>query len=91
MGELFYGAEYSGKRAHNLKRVEELYAASAILDSDVETTRIYGRIKALLRKNGKPIPNNDVWIAAIALQYDLTVVTRDKHFNQVDNLKIERW
>jgi len=61
------------------------------LDSDVETTRNYGRIKAQLRKKGKPIPNNDVWIAAIALQYDLTVVTRDKHFDQVDGLKIEKW
>jgi len=83
LGELFYGAEYSGKRAHNLKRVEELYATSAILDSDVETTRHYGRIKAQLREKGKPIPNNDVWIAAIALQYDLTVVTRDKHFDHL--------
>ena len=40
---------------------------------------------------GRPIPENDIWIAAIALQYDLTLITRDTHFGEVDNLKVESW
>jgi len=37
------------------------------------------------------IPQNDIWIAAIAQQYDLTLVTRDEHFREVGQLKVEVW
>jgi len=46
-------------------------------------------IKASLRRKGKPIPENDIWIAALALQHDLIVATRDAHFNEVDSLLTE--
>ncbi len=52
---------------------------------------VYGNIKAALRKKGKPIPENDIWIAALSLQNNLALVTRDQHFNDNDNLVIERW
>ena len=58
---------------------------------DELTTLAYGTIKAALRKKGKPIPENDIWIAAIASQHNLTIVTRDKHFKEVDGLKIKKW
>jgi tRNA(fMet)-specific endonuclease VapC len=48
-------------------------------------------IKASLRRKGKPIPENDIWIAAIALQHDLIGATRNIHFNEVDGLSTERW
>lgn len=51
----------------------------------------YGLIKASLRKKGKPIPENDIWIAAIAMQHSLVVATRDKHFDEVDGLSTEEW
>jgi tRNA(fMet)-specific endonuclease VapC len=41
--------------------------------------------------NGQPIPENDIWIAAIAEQHGLTLVTKDAHFNAIDHLKIEKW
>jgi tRNA(fMet)-specific endonuclease VapC len=44
-----------------------------------------------LREKGQPIPENDIWIAAIAQQHDLTLVTKDAHFNVIDHLKIEKW
>jgi tRNA(fMet)-specific endonuclease VapC len=37
------------------------------------------------------IPENDLWIAAIALEHDLVVATRDVHFGEIDNLKVEMW
>lgn len=46
---------------------------------------------AALYKKGKPLPINDVWIAASAIQHDLTLVTRDKHFNEISNLKVKSW
>ncbi len=41
--------------------------------------------------SGKPLPENDIWIAAIALRNNCTVVSRDEHFKEVDTLKIEKW
>ena len=58
-------------------------ANSVILGTNVETALIYGEMKHSLRVKGRPLPENDIWIAAIALQYDLTLVTRDAHFQEV--------
>jgi tRNA(fMet)-specific endonuclease VapC len=62
-----------------------------VLYIDEETTFSYGAIKTALRKKGKPIPENDIWIAAIVLRHNLTVVTRDKHFKEIDGLVIKHW
>lgn len=48
-------------------------------------------IKDRLRRDGRSIPNNDIWIAAIAMQNDLILVTRDSHFDEVESLQTERW
>ena len=55
------------------------------------TARQYGIIKNQLRTRGKPIPENDIWIAAMAKQYQLTLVTRDNHFQHIHGLVIEQW
>lgn len=51
----------------------------------------YAETKTALRRKGKPIPENDIWIAAFALANDLTLVARDEHFDHVDGLRVERW
>jgi predicted nucleic acid-binding protein len=51
----------------------------------------YARVLKGLTSKGRPIPDNDVWIAATAFQHNLTVLTRDSHFDEVDNLPIESW
>jgi tRNA(fMet)-specific endonuclease VapC len=61
-----------------------------LLNCDRETAVVYGIIKSQLKKDGKPIPENDVWIAAIAMQHDLRLLTNDKHFDYVKTLKIEK-
>jgi tRNA(fMet)-specific endonuclease VapC len=43
-----------------------------------------------LRSLGKPIPENDIWIAAIAKEYDLILITRDKHFNHIKSITIQQ-
>lgn len=53
---------------------------------DEATTFQYARLFAYLRKNGTPIPINDLWIAAIALQRDATLLTRDSHFDHIPQL-----
>jgi len=90
-GELFYGARKSGRVEANLQRVDELLASSAVLACDAETAQHYAIVKNDLRLKGKPIPENDIWIAALALQHDLVLVTHDAHFQEVHNLATESW
>jgi len=91
LGELYYGARKSAWSAKNIARIDEFAARSSVLLCDVTTAQQYGQIKNPLRAKGRPIPENDLWIAAIALQYGLTLVTRDDHFHMVDALPIVKW
>lgn len=91
IGELFYGAFKSGRPKANTARIEEFAASNTVLACDIATGREYGQIKNLLHKKGHPIPENDVWIAAIAMEHGLTLVSRDEHFKKIDGLKREAW
>ena len=91
VGELYYGALYSTQVAKNIKEIKSITANYGVLQIDEETTIAYGNIKAALRKKGKPIPENDIWIAAIAKRFKLVVVTRDKHFKEIDGINIKSW
>jgi tRNA(fMet)-specific endonuclease VapC len=91
IGELFYGARKSGRVRENTTRIDEFVEGNVILSCDVETARRYGEIKDNLRQRGRPIPENDVWIAALALQHRLVLVSRDAHFREVENLELEVW
>ncbi len=90
-GELNYGARKSARTTKNLERIDELVAESAVLVCDVETAQYYGEVKNKLRLKGRPLPENDIWIAALALQYNLTLVTRDTHFQEIKNLQTVAW
>ena len=87
LGELYIGINRVANRAKHLKRLNDFLKLTTILNVDGETAAIYGAIIADLYKLGKPIPTNDVWIAAIAIQYNLTLLTADRHFEEIDNLK----
>jgi tRNA(fMet)-specific endonuclease VapC len=90
-GELFAGALKSTFVRANLDNVEQFADGAGILSCDMGTARLYGQVKNELRKIGRPIPDNDAWIAAIAIQFDLTLVTRDAHFRNVSGLQLEMW
>lgn len=68
-----------------------LAAASAVLSCDAETAACYGELKASLRAKGTPIPENDLWIAALATQHGLTVASRDEYFDVVPGLVRVAW
>ncbi|MCP4346916.1 MAG: type II toxin-antitoxin system VapC family toxin [Desulfobacterales bacterium] len=91
IGELFYGAEKSGRPEENRERIEKFASDNVILNCNTETAYFYGKVKNNLRKKGRPIPENDIWIAAVSLQHDLILVSRDEHFKEVDDLKLEKW
>ena len=91
VGELYFGAYKSIKTKENLARIDEFALNNTVVVCDTKTARKYGDIKTFLREKGQPIPENDIWIAAIAQQHDLTLVTKDVHFDAIDRLKIEKW
>lgn len=91
IGELLYGARHSTNAAANLEQVAAFAAAIVALPADQQTADVYGRIKQELRAKGRPIPDNDLWIAATAIQYGLALMNRDAHFDDVDELVSETW
>ena len=91
VGELHYGAQKSNRVPENLHRINTFVEEHIFLPCDLETAQWYGIIKERLQRKGRPIPNNDIWIAAIALQYDLILVTRDSHFDEIESLQTEYW
>ena len=91
VGELYYGANKSQRVKENLATIEEFVIENVILSCDAQTSRYYGEIKNRLRIKGRPLPENDIWIAAMTIQYDLILVTRDAHFDEVEGLKVVNW
>jgi tRNA(fMet)-specific endonuclease VapC len=91
MGELFYGAFHSRRSRSNIERIDALIQSHTVVPLDAITARHYGEIKNQLRRSGTPIPHNDIWIAAVAKQFDATLATRDAHFKSVKNLAVVRW
>lgn len=91
IGELCFGAQKSNKVSQNLQKIDILVEQSLVFSCNLETAQWYGIIKNQLRRKGSPIPDNDIWIAAIAMQHGLILVTRDTHFNAVESLQTEHW
>ena len=91
LGELSYGARKSGKIQVNLERIRDFEAVVSVLPVNAATADNYGIIKEALRAKGRPLPENDIWIAAVAVQHGLPVVSRDEHFREVDGLELVRW
>jgi tRNA(fMet)-specific endonuclease VapC len=91
VGELLFGARKSSRVSENIARINDLAAATSVLPCDLVTAAVYGEVKDNLRLKGRPIPENDVWIAAVAREHGLMLVTRDEHFQHVDGLGVEGW
>lgn len=91
VAELWYGALGSRQSEENLDRLQRFVSGISVVSIDAVTARHYAEIKMQLRLGGTPIPENDVWIAAIARQHSLILVSRDKHFSMIPVLIAERW
>ena len=91
IGELWFGAEKSGRKQSNQQQIEALVERVSVLPVTHATSKHYGVIKNALKQKGRPIPENDIWIAAVAQEYELTLVTRDHHFSHVPSAKLVAW
>jgi tRNA(fMet)-specific endonuclease VapC len=91
LGELHFGAQRAQRRQEQLAYIQDLLTYAVVLFPDQDTTEIYGQVKAELARLGTPIPDNDLWIAAVARQHHLPLATRDAHFTQVPGLKTLAW
>ena len=90
-GELLCGANLSQNPAKNLAQIQNFLGAAIVLPPSVATAEHYGRIRAQLAQAGTPIPENDIWIAALALEHKLPLAARDVHFDHVNGLQVLKW
>lgn len=88
LAELYAGAYRSLRAERNLQQISSFLDAVDVLLPDEETPLVYGRIASELAQKGTPIPQNDIWIAAIALQTGLPLAMEDNHFRTVSALNL---
>jgi predicted nucleic acid-binding protein len=91
--EIFYGAWRSDRRHELIRGFDELVLSRlTVLPFDLESARVFGRLKASLEKRGLPRSEPDLRIAAVALQHGLTIVTGNvRHFSGIPGLAVENW
>lgn len=91
IGEYRYGLRGSRFRGHLQSLLEILIRESFVLRIDEATAEAYSEVRDELRRKGRPIPENDIWIAALARQHRQTLVSRDGHFDYVPDLRRVAW
>ena len=91
LGEYRYGIAQSRHRAQYSNWLDELIADCIVLDINNDTTHHYADIHLELKKIGRPIPTNDLWIAALCRQHSLPILSRDAHFDLVSGNKRLEW
>lgn len=91
LGEILYAAENSGRREVNLRLVQEFLGECQVAIIDEAVAARYASLRRELRRLGRPIPENDNWIAAICLDLGVPLLTRDAHFDHVPGLQVVRW
>ncbi len=91
LGELYCGANLSRDPAKHLAKIKTFLGAVNVLSPGLITAEHYGRIRADLANAGTPIPENDIWIAALALEHQLPLAARDAHFDRIQGLLILQW
>ena len=89
IGELLAAFRRGSRYQRNLDDLHEVLAHSKVFITDIsmQTADRYGRIAAILRRRGRPIPSNDVWIAAAASELGAPLLSFDRHFAAVPGIK----
>ena len=88
LGELRAGFAAGDRESANATTLQRFLASPrvSVLPADEQTTHCYAQLHRQLRDHGRPIPTNDLWIAALAVQHDLVLCTSDRHFRQIPQL-----
>lgn len=85
-GELIFGALNSKHAEQNLARHRKLIQRTSILDITENTANIYAKTRLDLKKKGKPIPENDLWIASVCIEHKIPLISNDAHFDDIAHL-----
>jgi tRNA(fMet)-specific endonuclease VapC len=90
LGELRAGFAAGKQETANLQRLEKFLSLPGIEVTKVDetTAEFYGKLHADLRARGRPLPTNDIWIAASALQHGLWLFSFDRHFQSINALRL---
>lgn len=92
LGELYYGVEFSRSRDKNLERLQRALGGLTLWPFEEKAAAEFGRVRAELRRLGRPMQVIDLMVAAIALTLpDCTVVSSDKDLSAVPGLSLENW
>lgn len=88
VGELIFGALNSKRAEQNLARHKKLIQKVSILEISETTANTYAKARLILKKKGKPIPENDLWIASLCIEHKLPLISDDGHFKEIDHLAL---
>lgn len=91
LGEYRYGIDRSRYRSKLTIWLNALISKAEVLAPGLDTLPIYSQIRQQLKDAGTPIPANDVWIAAIALQHNMAIISQDAHFDKVTGINRVDW
>jgi tRNA(fMet)-specific endonuclease VapC len=91
LGEYRFGVALSSRLALYRQWLIDHLREYRMLAITEETTHYYADVRVELKRDGKPIPSNDIWIAALCRQHGLPVLSRDKHFDLVRGLRRVTW
>lgn len=91
LGEYLFGIRESRHRARYRAWLESNLPVFLVLPIRFETSGHYAAVRSELKASGKPIPSNDIWIAALARQHGYALVSRDQHFRAVRGLNLLTW
>jgi len=91
LGEYRYGIRQSRERSRYERWLAEYIPTIHVLAVDAGTAEPYAEIRQELSRRGRPIPSNDLWIAALARQHGLPVISRDLHFDWISGLERVGW
>ncbi len=91
LGEFRYGVMGSRHRKNYEEWLNVHLRRFDLLAITVETTLPYASLRATLKRLGRPIPANDAWIAALAMQHDLPILSRDEHFDALPDVRRIGW
>ena len=91
LGEFRFGINVSRRRDEYLAWLRRDLSLFRVLPVVEETSVYYAAIRSELKASGSPIPANDAWIAALARQHRMPIVSRDTHFDKVENIERFGW
>ena len=91
LGEYWFGILQSRRQGEYERWLADTLSVTPVFEITETTTRHYAAIRLDLKRSGKPIPSNDLWIAALCREHRFDLLSRDAHFDWVKGLNRVEW